>query len=279
MRTRTKIVLAGMAQRVIMIGRRLCGKGPIVTCRRGGIKWRLDLQEGIDFSIFLLGAFEPSTRAAYRRIVAKGAVVIDIGANIGAHSLPLAAHVGPSGLVIAVEPTKYAFDKMKVEISLNEELKPRIRAHQAMLMANGETALVDALSSSWPLFPPDGAHEQHLGVSKGTEGATVATLDGLVEKERLQKVDFIKLDVDGYEIEVLRGAQNVLKKFKPTIIFEHAPYSLEEMGYPPDGLIKSLTESGYLFTDLDGRPFGRHGSSVPDVPVGSSVNVIALPNS
>jgi hypothetical protein len=51
-----KIALALAAQRVVMGGRRLIGQGPIAFCRRDGLRWKLDLREGIDFSIFLLGA-------------------------------------------------------------------------------------------------------------------------------------------------------------------------------------------------------------------------------
>ncbi len=94
--------------------------------RRRGVAWTLDLREGIDFSIWLLGAFELSTVRAYQRILRPGAIVLDIGANIGAHTLHLARAVGTEGKVWAIEPTDYAMGKLKTNIALNPELAPRI---------------------------------------------------------------------------------------------------------------------------------------------------------
>src|SRR5687767_12418481 len=99
--TRTKMFLARVAQGVVMAGLRIVGQGPEVIVRRGGLRWKLDLEEGIDFAIFIMGALEPSAVAAYRDLVRPGATVLDIGANIGAHTLPLAKAVGPTGRVLA----------------------------------------------------------------------------------------------------------------------------------------------------------------------------------
>lgn len=111
--TKEKIRLATAMQRPILWFRNMAGLGPSLRCSRGGVEWELDIREGIDFSIFLLGSFEPSTSKALARLVQTGDYVIDIGANIGAHTLPLAARVGNNGKVIAFEPTEYAFLKLK----------------------------------------------------------------------------------------------------------------------------------------------------------------------
>lgn len=81
--------------------------------RRDGIHWDLDLSEGIDFAIFLLGGLELRTLRLYRRLVQPGDTVLDVGANIGAHALPLARLVGASGRVVAFEPTQFAFCKLQ----------------------------------------------------------------------------------------------------------------------------------------------------------------------
>src|SRR6266436_1686314 len=59
--TKTKIAMAGLAYRAIAMGRAVLGRDDCVSAERGGLKWCLDLREGIDFSIYLLGAFERST--------------------------------------------------------------------------------------------------------------------------------------------------------------------------------------------------------------------------
>jgi FkbM family methyltransferase len=277
LRTKTKIALARAAQRVVMGGRRVIGRGPIAFCRRGGLRWKLDLSEGIDFSIFLLGGFERKMSAAYRRMIDAGAIVIDIGANIGAHTMPLATQVGPTGRVVAVEPTRYAFERLRTHINLNPTLTARILPLQAMLMGSRKAALAESVASSWPLDTPSGAHAGHAGVAKATTGAVVRTLDDLVSELDLKSVDFVKLDVDGYEVEVLRGARDTLRRFAPVIFFEHSPYGVAEKGYNSDEIGEILTAAGYSFADLKRRslPSGRY--KLPEVKTGAGVNLMALP--
>jgi FkbM family methyltransferase len=277
LRTKTKIALARVAQRVVMGGRRMIGRGPIVVCRRGGLRWNLDLREGIDFSIFLLGSFEPDMVAAYQQMIAAGAVVIDIGANIGAHTLRFAACVGAVGRVVAVEPTQYAFERLREHVLLNPELAPRITLLQAMLMGSQQAALAEKIESSWPLDTPNDAHPEHAGVAKVTSGAVVRTLDDVVSKLDLKSVDFLKLDVDGYEVEVLRGARDTLRVFAPVILFEHAPYGVAEKGYNPGEIAEILNGAGYRFTDLKRRTLATGRYRLPEIKVGAGVNLIAFP--
>jgi FkbM family methyltransferase len=277
LRTKTKIGLARVAQRIIMGGRRAIGRGPIAVCRRGGLWWKLDLREGIDFSIFLLGSFEPKMIATYRRMITAGAIVIDIGANIGAHTLPIAARVGQSGRVVAIEPTRYAFERLRAHVHLNPTLAARIILLQAMLMGNRKAALAEKIESSWPLDTPVGAHAEHAGVGMATTGAVVRTLDEVVADLDLKSVDFLKLDVDGYEVEVLRGGRDTLRRFSPLIFFEHAPYGVAEKGYDPDEIAEILTGAGYRFTDLKRRSLAAGAYGLPDIKTGAGINLMALP--
>ncbi|HEY4344144.1 MAG TPA: FkbM family methyltransferase [Parvibaculum sp.] len=275
-RTKTKIKLAHALQRVVMFGRTLLGLGHIAECRRGGLNWRLDLREGVDFSVFLLGRFEPDLIAAYERLVLPGSVIIDIGANIGSHTLPLAKQTGTTGHVIAVEPTLYAFEKLIKHAELNPDLSGRITPVQTMLMGDLQAVLSPAIESSWPLETPEGAHGEHAGVAKATTGSAVGTLDGLIAELGLKRVDVLKLDVDGYEVEVLRGALEVLTKFRPLIFFEHAPYVVREKGYDPDEMGAILTHAGYRFHDLHRHLLEGGGEKLPDVEKGAGINLLAI---
>jgi FkbM family methyltransferase len=277
LRTKTKIALARAAQRAVMGGRRVIGRGPIAVCRRGGLRWRLDLREGIDFSIFLLGSFEPNMATAYRNMIASGSIVVDIGANIGAHTLRLATCVGAAGRVIAVEPTQYAFERLREHVLLNPSLASRIVLLQAMLMGSEHAPLAEKIESSWPLDTPSDAHPGHAGVGKVTTGAAVRTLDSVVSDLDLKSVDFLKLDVDGYEVEVLRGARDTLRRFAPVIFFEHSPYVLAEKGYKPDELVNILVDAGYRFTNLKGRTLAASPYALPSVATGAGINLMAWP--
>ena len=99
--TRTKVTLAGFAAYVIVALRRLAGFGPFTYVKRDGFDWHLNLMDGIDFSIYLLGSFEPKIQTAFRQIVKPGDIAIDIGANRGAHMPALARAVGFEGRVLA----------------------------------------------------------------------------------------------------------------------------------------------------------------------------------
>jgi len=98
MKTKTKVLIAKMLSSAILAVRG--GRDRSVEATRRGIRYRLDLKEGIDLAIYL-GVYENSTVRAYRKLIRRGDWVLDIGANIGAHTLQFADLVGDGGRVIA----------------------------------------------------------------------------------------------------------------------------------------------------------------------------------
>ena len=258
--------------------RRALGFGYQFVGRRGGITWELDLREGIDFSIWLLGAFEPRTVRQYRRSVRPGSVVVDVGANIGAHTLPLADCVGETGRVIAFEPTDFAFSKLLANCKRNPILSKRVQAYQAMLVAPHNTrSTTPDLYSSWPLEISPELHHLHCGRLMTTRGAKSQTLDHVLDAEAIVRVDFIKLDIDGYECEMLRGAKETISRFRPEIIMELAPYALREAGSNLKELVLIISSFGYAFFHLgsgDRLPMDA-GALEAKIPEGASINVIA----
>lgn len=275
--TRRKIQLAIALQKPVIWFMKLLRQGPLVKCSRGGVNWELDLREGIDFSIFLLGCFEPSTSKALAILVQSGDYVIDIGANVGAHTLPLASLVGEQGKVIAFEPTQYAYSKLEKNVFLNPFLKERISAHQYMLADHMRAHLEEAIFSSWPLKMEAGLHSIHGGREMSTAGADVSTLDYFFQKNTVPRLDLIKMDVDGHECTVIKGSQNTLQKYMPTIIMEFAPYTLRERGESPSELLDLLKPYGYLlFDEKTGvqLPWSFEELSAL-VPKGGSRNIIA----
>ena len=97
MKTAHKIGAARIVYRAVHAGRTLLGRTDRQIAVRDGITFDLDLAQGIDFAIYLGNIYERQTRAALRKLVSPGWLVLDIGANIGAHTLPLARQVGPTG--------------------------------------------------------------------------------------------------------------------------------------------------------------------------------------
>jgi FkbM family methyltransferase len=274
--TKTKIALARLAQRPVMWSRRLRGAGPNATVERRGLTWALDLNEGIDFAIYLLGAFEPETVRAYEKIVRPGMTVLDIGANVGAHTLHLARLVGDEGRVIAFEPTDWAFAKLTANLALNLEIARRVTPVQAFLVDRADREVEAEVPASWPLDGRD-VHPQLRGRAMTAEAAVATTLDDWLAAADIPRVDFIKMDVDGHECGVLAGAEKMLARDRPTILMELSPYILEERGGSLDGLLDQLEAVGYrLFGLTDGAPLPQDRAALArTIPVGAGINAVA----
>ena len=249
MKTAHKIAIAKLLHHLVRAGRTIAGlpdKG--VFCRRG-IAYELDLSEGIDLAIYLGGMFERRTAIALGKLVEPSSLVLDIGANIGAHTLPLAKLVGPEGRVMAFEPTAFAFQKLRRNLDLNPSLASRVEAFQCFLTVSDGASVPRAIYSSWPLTVEAGLHPKHLGREMQTELAQARSLDSVLSERADRKVQLVKLDVDGFECDVLRGAPAMLADSRPTFVMELAPYSLQERGSSLDELLSYFIPNGYGFYD------------------------------
>jgi FkbM family methyltransferase len=274
-KTKTKIGLARTAFRALRaVG--LAGEpGCPVQVRREGVLWSLDLGEGIDFAIYLLGVFERATWKSLRQLIKPGDTVLDIGANIGAHTLHLARAVGPTGRVFAFEATNYAFEKLTKNLSLNPELQNRVVAAQVLLVDDVGREKQSQIYSSWPLEGDAEVHPKHRGKLQSTSDAYLDTLDNLIARYSISRVDVIKIDVDGHEYPVLKGGKILLKTQSPTLVMEISPYVHSEENNSFADLIDLLKECRYSLRDTK-RPLLLDSSDLSRmVPDGSGINVIA----
>jgi FkbM family methyltransferase len=278
--TPKKIALAKWASVVLRGTRNAVGLSNQVRSTRGGIRWDLDLAEGIDFSIYLLGAFEPRLIRAYGRLIRPGACVVDIGANIGAHTLHFARLVGERGKVVAYEPTGYAFRKLVANLALNPSLAEVVTPLQVALVSSQGAKLATNLVSSWPLDARVKDGPRALGSLHDTVGAAALTLDeSLRQLGVMSTVDFVKLDVDGNELAVLRGAESLMRERRPLLFLELAPYEYRDPD-DFDTMVEMLWNLGYDFcvagmaTKLPRSTRELHAR----IPALGSVNVIATPN-
>jgi FkbM family methyltransferase len=277
--TKIKIAIARFISRVIVTFRAIIGLSSITLVYRQGLCWSLDLKEGIDLAVYL-GAYEPEIIKALKRIVEPGNVVIDIGANIGAITLPLAQYVGNSGRVIAFEPTSWAYDKLQKNLSLNPHLLEQVKSERIMLLEEEKTPPA-FVYSSWNLTAEENqlTHPQHKGRLMSTNCAQGMSLDGYLKKNSEQKIDLIKLDVDGYELAVLKGARKLILRDRPKIILEIAPHVQEEKKQLEELLIELEAAKYRLEHLVSRRPIPLLKDGIEKIcPHGGSINVLALPN-
>lgn len=278
--TKRKISLASLAYKFIAVGRAIVGKNNSAMVRRRGLMWSLDLSEGIDFSIYLLGAFERSTVVTLEKLVKPGDVVFDIGANIGAHTLGLARSVGPTGRVFAIEPTDFAFAKLQRNLALNPELQTRTSPRQILLAASPTENGPKEIFASWPLEKDASVHPKHRGRQVTAYNATVDTLDDVVGREGIDRLDLLKIDVDGHELPVLQGGLAALRKFRPILVMEMSPYVHAEEHNSFAGLVALLRDAGYAIQHASNWATLPLQESALEalIPDGASINVIARPN-
>ena len=276
--TERKIKIARLISKIIIGIRSIFGLSPITRVCRRGLRWSLDLKEGIDLAIYL-GVYEPETIKALQSIVQPGDIVLDIGANIGAIALPLANFVGVSGQVIAFEPTAWAYAKLQKNLSLNSNLIGQIKTEQIMLLNEGKEP-PSSIYSSWSLADEEDelTHPTHKGRLMTTDGVRGISLDRYFEEHPVQKIDLIKLDVDGYELDVIKGASKTLSRYQPKIILELAPHVQEEKQQLED-LLFELKSANYRLEDLTNKKSIAMKRDVIEkiCPQGGGINVSAIP--
>lgn len=198
------------------------------------------------------GCYEPRLVALIGERVAAGDVCLDLGANVGPLTLPMARRVGEGGRVVAVEASPATFERLRANLDLNPTVAPRVTA---LCRGVGEVPGVLYWSED-PRDPGNGT----LG-SSGAVRVEVDTVDRIVAELGLARVDFIKLDVEGMELAVLRGARECLARHRPTLVFE----TLERFRHADDDRFAAIEQ---LLSDLGYTLywFAADGSLAPKPP-------------
>ncbi|MGL4237219.1 FkbM family methyltransferase [Tabrizicola sp.] len=186
---------------------------PVAETRFGKM-YTLQGDTVIGRSLRLYGEFAGDEVDSILSLVRAGDHVLDLGANIGFHTLALARTVGPDGAVTAVEPQRYCFQLLCANVTANQ-----LTTVQCLRAAVGDTAGTCAV----PLLSPTSRHnagatevttEPQIAVQSDT--VPLITVDGL----NLQRCDFIKVDTEGFEDRVFLGARRTLGTHKPTLYIE-----------------------------------------------------------
>jgi len=199
----------------------------------------------------------------FQRFIGSGSVVLDIGANIGAHTVPLAQLVGDGGVVVAFEPQPVLHQILSANLVINSI--PNALTY-AMALGNEEgECLIPVLDYSQP------NNFGGIGVDMVEEGEAVPM--GRLDDFQLERVDFIKLDVEGFESKVLEGAAETIERCRPIMYIENdrAEKSAE--------LIQRLFDMGYRLwwhTPPLFSPDNFRGNSVNVFPGIVSINMLAI---
>jgi len=246
---------------------------PLTVRWHGGTMVDLTLGNDNSLCLYVCGSFEPNEFAFLDRVLRPGMVFVDVGANDGYFTLFAARRVGPSGRVVAAEPSS------------------RERAHlQRNLGRNGldnvsvVPAAIGAAVGIADLHLAHGVHAGHntLGdfahddvVRASLERVPVEPLDAVIARLGLARVDFVKIDVEGAEASVIAGAHAVLKTMRPVLLVEINDAALRAQQNSAELLLATLrNQFDYevlVFSSITGRP------ELLEADVALSANIVALP--
>ena len=200
-------------------------------------------RKGFGKFIFAFREYYEPELTYLEKILSSRKVFIDVGANFGVYTLVASRLVGETGRVLAFEPTAQSFKMLQRNIELNRF--SNVRAFQV--------ALAHRRSKAWLHYGWDPVGnwlgEGPLSSNEG-EAVQTETLDKLLEENGIERVDAIKIDVEGAEELVLSGAIRCLTTQSPIVIFEFNPACAARLDLSPWGARDLLESLGYQFVLL-----------------------------
>ncbi|HKN62218.1 MAG TPA: FkbM family methyltransferase [Candidatus Acidoferrales bacterium] len=224
-------------------------RGTMTTWIRGH-RLCLDLTDTVVVrSLLTSGEWEQYETQIFAAAVQQGMVVVDIGANIGHYALEAARKVGPAGKVIAFEPEPHNFELLCRNIEANHytNIQP---VRKALSNARGVARLAISLDNF-------GAH--HIDISEKSADfieVETLTLDQYFDATS-QRVDVIKMDVEGSEMHILEGLSGLLRANPNVILFtEFWPGAIRALGRDPGEFLRALTGWGFHLGILDQETAG-----------------------
>lgn len=229
----------------------------------------IDTGSFIEWTIFFYGHYEPEITRLIKRIVRKGNVAIDVGANIGCHALVMGRAVGETGRVIAVEPNPTVHARLADNIRLNR-MKHVLPLQRGLSFADSESTLY---------IPPSVAANQGMSSiypqALLSERVTVKieTLDGVMKAQGCDRLDFVKIDTQGNDFNVLRGAEQSIRQHLPYLLFEfdHLEWGISHADFHAcQDFFSDMQYSLYVLHRSGILTNARHG-------VGSCANILAVP--
>jgi FkbM family methyltransferase len=215
-----------------------------ITRLRDGSLFAVDTKSFLEWRLFVYGDYEFDVQGVLRRYLRPDDNAVDVGANIGVHTVAMAKAVGRNGRVLAVEPFGVASEKLRGNLQLNGFANVVV-----------ESVAAGSRSGEASFFPPRAdALDEGQGsmlaldyLEAEPERVEVATLDALIERSRVSPVRLVKIDVEGAETEVLAGMQRTIECDRPYLLLEYSPEHQAAAGVDWDGFLHRICD-GYRYS-------------------------------
>ena len=201
----------------------------------------------------------------YSEYVAKGMTVFDVGANIGKLTTYFAHLVGENGIVHAFEPTAATYDLL-TRRGNSQELKNVTMNHCALSDKVGVAKIhvYDADHSTLNSFANRPLKKYGLDVkSSSVEVVCTKTIDAYCQEHGIERIDLLKIDVEGAELQVLQGAQAMMQEKRIACCVFEFGQTIFDMGITPQEIKDFLNENDYRLRNLiEGDPIFPGGEDV-----------------
>jgi FkbM family methyltransferase len=201
---------------------------------RSGLMWRLNPNNYVESDLFWLGSKDLWELYHAKRFLSPGCVIFDIGANFGYYSCVLGSTLNMNCTIYSFEPFPSNYERLIANISLNN-MESCIHAYRLGLSDSEGTA---SMKSN-----PANTGAAYVDVRDGD--TILTTIDHFSDKKAIKHIAFIKIDVEGFELFVLRGGEKTIKSSKPVILIELNPPTLMRLGLNPQDVVDKLTDYGY----------------------------------
>jgi FkbM family methyltransferase len=234
--------------------------------KRDGCLFHLDISHIVDWFIFF-GVKEIARDALYG-FIKEGTVLYDIGGNIGDVTVHAALKTGTKGKVYSFEPHPQTYRRLSEHIQLNK--LTNVVAFNVGLGSSAGSFVMEEVENN------AGANRI---VSPGTVDAgrvtvQVVTLDAQVDEHQMLKPDVIKIDVEGFEMQVLIGAKAIIEKCRPTLFIELSDALLKLQNETATGLVKLISSYGYKIENANDHTQVDEHSDLTNC----HFDIIAIPN-
>ncbi len=243
--------MRGGGRVAMMVSRRLlrAGAAPVVTApMRLGHRMVLDTRVPTELWAAYSGRYHDSKIADLTRRMAPGAVVLDVGANVGLYAVPLGMAAGRiGGRVIAFEPHPANRARLLENLRLNGLGGVVAVRSEALSAAAGRQALTELEDFADGGATGNAALETGPGTDPGWRRLSVelAALDALWPSLGCERLDVVKIDIEGHEDQFLAGAAATLARFRPAILMEVNRGASARRGVDLDRAIPALLPEGY----------------------------------
>jgi len=218
-------------------------KSSIREVTRDGIRYNLDIHDMVDWYIYY-GFKNPCGSDMFVHMNLKDNV-IDVGGNNGEVALKAAKKIGTEGRVISFEPLLLNIDRFKKNLSLNPSIDNITLINKGVGSQEGEFTIVndrdDNLGMGW-IEENDILNDMNISSS---QKVLVTTLDKCLPTMKLNHIDFIKIDVEGFELKVLIGADSIINKYRPILFIEVVDSHLKKQNTSAVELIRYLQSKKY----------------------------------